>query len=659
MINLRRFVASSGLVVGTFVFLHPASAQIPDSTASMLSLDSLLSIPISTAAKYAQTVSEAPASVSVITAHEIEQYGYRTITEALSHLPGFYVSNDRNYSYIGVRGFSRPTDYNNRILMLLNGHTVNENYFDGAITETLPDLDVVERLEIIRGPGSALYGSSAMFAVVNVVTKTGRSLDKFTTRAGVASYGARTASADFGRELADGLDILLSGSWGDSKGHSLYFAEYDDPSTNGGVSEDLDWEEYYRLYGKVSFKGFTLSAMKTSRTKGIPTAPWGVLFNNPGARTHDAQAFAELRFDRDLGADKDIVLRGYFDSFSYEGAYPYDPADGGVFWDENRGRWAGAEAQFRWDPVAADRIKVGVEYRRHLRAGLRTGSASGVDVDTDFPFVQLSLYAQNELQLNDDLSLTTGVRLDHSSDADQAVTPRGALVYHPTRSTTFKFLYGEAFRVPNRWEAHYEEAGFGKVNPDLVREKIRTAELVWEQRLAGWLFATTSLYDYRMTDLIDEIVDPVDDLSTYRNVSRVNARGIEFALNARLRGGHSGYLAYALQHAHDGQTQEDLSNSPQHLVRVGVAAALPSDFVAAADVSYDHDRLTVQNTSTDGFVLANVSLRTGALLNHFRFSLAARNIFNARYQLPGGFEHVQPGIPQDGRNFRIRLEFAN
>ena len=269
MVDLRRFVTSSCLVAGTLVFVHPASAQIPDSTASMLSLDSLLSIPISTAAKYGQTVSEAPASVSVITATEIEQHGYRTIGEALSHLPGFYTSYDRNYTYIGVRGFSRPTDYNNRILMLLDGHTVNENYYDSILMEGMPGMDVIERIEVVRGPGSALYGGNAMFAVVNVVTKTGRSLDRLATRVGVASYGTRSASAEFGREVANGLDVLLSGSWGDSKGHSLYFTEYDDPSTNNGVAENLDWEEYYRLYGKASFKWFTLSALASSRTKGI------------------------------------------------------------------------------------------------------------------------------------------------------------------------------------------------------------------------------------------------------------------------------------------------------------------------------------------------------------------------------------------------------
>lgn len=399
--------------------------------------------------------------------------------------------------------------------------------------------------------------------------------------------------------------------------------------------------------------------MTTSRTKGIPTAPWDVLFNDPAAQTHDAQWFAELRFDQDLGAGKDIALRGYFDSYSYEGVYPYDPVDGGAFWDENRGQWAGAEAQLTWDPVAADRIKLGVEYRDNLRAGYRSGYESATDVDTDFPFTQLSLYAQNELQLRDDLSLTGGVRLDRSSDAENSVTPRGALVYHPTQRTTLKFLYGEAFRAPNRWEAHYEEAGFGKVNPNLVGERIRTAELVWEQRVTQWLLSTTSLYDYRMTNLIDEVLDPADDLVTYRNLSQVHARGIELGLNARLPGGHSGYLAYALQGAHDGRTEEDLSNSPKHLVRVGVLAALPSHLVASADVSYDHDRLTVQQTRTDSFVIANVGIRTGALLDHFRFAVAVRNIFNVRYQLPGGFEHVQPGIPQDGRNLRVTLDFTH
>lgn len=161
----------------TFLSLSPsvfAQEEEPD-----LSIDSLLNTQISTAAKYAQSASEAPASVTIISSEDIQRYGYRTLQDVFMRVFGFYVSNDRNYAYLGVRGFSRPTDYNNRIQLLINGHTLNENIFGSVSisTEFSIDLNAVERIEIVRGPGSALYGTSAMLAVVNIITKTGNSVD--------------------------------------------------------------------------------------------------------------------------------------------------------------------------------------------------------------------------------------------------------------------------------------------------------------------------------------------------------------------------------------------------------------------------------------------------------------------------------------------------
>ena len=121
----------------------------------VLSLDSLLSTKISTAAKYQQTMSEAASSVTIITAEDIHRHGYRTLPEALAATRGFYLSYDRNYSFLGARGFSRPSDYNNRILVLVDGNAINESVFGGAPVGT--DLGVpmesLERIEIVRGPG--------------------------------------------------------------------------------------------------------------------------------------------------------------------------------------------------------------------------------------------------------------------------------------------------------------------------------------------------------------------------------------------------------------------------------------------------------------------------------------------------------------------------
>jgi len=127
------------------------------------------------ASKHTQPASQAPSSVTVITQEEIKRYGYRNITDILNSVPGFYETYDRNYSYMGVRGFGRPGDFNSRILVLVDGQRLNDNVGNTALlgNESLIDADLIDRVEIVRGPGSALYGSNALFAVVSIFTKSG------------------------------------------------------------------------------------------------------------------------------------------------------------------------------------------------------------------------------------------------------------------------------------------------------------------------------------------------------------------------------------------------------------------------------------------------------------------------------------------------------
>jgi outer membrane receptor for ferrienterochelin and colicins len=143
-----------------------------------LSLEDLLKLKVETvfgASRVVQEITHAPASVSVITREEIRTHGYRTLADVLRNVRGFYVTNDRNYSYVGVRGFARPGDYNCRVLVLVNGHRLNDTIFEGALLGTESPLDVAlfERVEVIRGPSSSVYGTSAFFGVVNLVTRPG------------------------------------------------------------------------------------------------------------------------------------------------------------------------------------------------------------------------------------------------------------------------------------------------------------------------------------------------------------------------------------------------------------------------------------------------------------------------------------------------------
>ena len=210
------------------------------------------------ASKFLQKVTEAPATVSVVTARDIALYGYRTLGEILRSAPGFNVTSDRNYSYLGVRGFQRPGDYNSRILILVDGHRMNDPIYNQAYigTEFALDVELIDRVELIRGPSSSLYGTNAFLAVINVVTKKGESLRGLRLSGDAGSQGTGRGHAAFGVRFDNGLDVMISGSRYASQGQRrLYFPEFDDPSTNNGLAEDLDADATYRTYGALSFKG--------------------------------------------------------------------------------------------------------------------------------------------------------------------------------------------------------------------------------------------------------------------------------------------------------------------------------------------------------------------------------------------------------------------
>ena len=251
------------------------------------SLDALLNTTINAASKYEQTTRDAPASVTILTSEDIERYGWRTIDKALQSVRGMYVSNDRNYAYLGARGFGRPTDYNNRVLLLVNGHTNNDDFYNSAaVGPTLGlNLDAIERIEVVRGPGAALYGTGAVFAVIDVITKDAAAIDGLRVSVEGGSFGRKGLSGVYGQELGHGVTLALSGLWSDVAGQDLQYPEYDDIETNGGIAEGLDWDRVGGVQGSLRVGDFSAQAMFTSRKTGIPTGAFETTFNDPAAST--------------------------------------------------------------------------------------------------------------------------------------------------------------------------------------------------------------------------------------------------------------------------------------------------------------------------------------------------------------------------------------
>lgn len=626
----------------------PDTLAAPDAFAE---LESLLDVEASAASKYAQALHDAPASVTIVTADDIEQFGYRTLADVLAAQRGFYVSYDRNYAYAGVRGFGRPTDYNNRLLVLVNGTAINQSVSSAALIEGGLSLDLraVERIEIVRGPGSALYGTSAMLAVINLVTK-----DVEGVRVGgtAGSLGLRGADVQAGADLGDQLSVFVAGRLAETDGADLYYAEY------GARAEDLDWERDADLLATVGYGPALLTLRAARREKGIPTGAWEVVFNHPNSYTEDEVLSAALEVEHALSPAVGLYGRVHATGVSYDGAYPYEYEEGAYDTsEEERARWVGAEGRVRWDALAALRVVAGGEVQRHLEAQYIYRDELETYVDVDAPFTVTSGYAQAEYEVVPGVVATLGGRYDRYSTVGTAFSPRAALLVRPAPATTLKLLYGEAFRAPSAYEVSYEDPVYGfQRSRGLAPERIRTFEAVWEQQLGPRLSTTLSAYRFAVTDLIDT-VELSEDYATYENVGRANVQGLEAEVQAALPGSVRGSASYTYQDAHEVEEDAPLSNSPRHLAKAAIVipVGLPRGprLFAALQGRYESARRTVCGTETDGFALADLTLSAPALLDRFDVRVGVRNLFDADYAYPGGFEHLQPAIAQDGRTFFV------
>ena len=193
-----------------------------------------------------QPAIEAPASVSFITAQEIHRYGYRTLADVLRSVRGIYVTNDRNFSFIGARGFGKPGDYNSRILLLINGHRVNDNVFGQAEIGAEFGLDAANVRAGRDHPRARLVALRRQRVLRRRQRDhaVGRVAERHGGRPSRAARSARSSCASSaGRRLSNGLDVMLSSTYEHSDGvNRLFFPAFDTPETNNGVAEGLDAE---------------------------------------------------------------------------------------------------------------------------------------------------------------------------------------------------------------------------------------------------------------------------------------------------------------------------------------------------------------------------------------------------------------------------------
>jgi outer membrane receptor for ferrienterochelin and colicins len=618
---------------------------------------------VEAAALHTQTLEEAPANVTVITAAEIRKYGYRTLAEALAGVRGFYMTNDRVYQYVGVRGFSLPGDYNTRLLVMLNGHPLTENVYasNNFFGQDFGlDMDLVERIEIIRGPTSALYGSNGIFANINIVTRSPVDSAKWLVSSETGSFGEKKALASAAIYLGKGANLLVSASMFNNSGQDLYFPNYDGMQPHYGWVRGADGERGFHTFANLIWRNWSFTAFFNSRQKKPPIA-WddSAIFGDAGAHVQDERNFIGAAYTRDIGKSGKLRWSTYFDQYRYDDRFDYQ--DGGTVEDlrnEALGDWMDSQLTYSFEAGRAGTLTLGVAGSFEFH-NLQHDYAISPNYENVLyvsrPNRQAAVFAQEELRLARKWKAYLGVRFDASKNFDNNVSPRVALVYEHSLKSTWKFVYGRPFRNPSVYEQYFQD-GLSLVQaPKLRPETAQTFEASFERRLGREWSAIATGYQYRLNDLI-HVVYPNGGLpGWYANSTHDRASGVEGELKGKLRGGIEASVSVALQWAiARGLSSDPLPDSPRNIdkIRIGVPFARGKVFASAA-ASYMSSRETVSDGRLGPVLLSDFTLTTLHLHPDFDLEAGVRNAFNSRYFDPIGL--AVDRIQENGRSVFVKL----
>jgi outer membrane receptor for ferrienterochelin and colicins len=636
----------------------------PPQSLTQMSLEDLMRLqvePVFGASKRLQPVTEAPASVTIVTAEDISRHGWRTVADILRNVRGFYVTYDRNYSYIGVRGFALPGDYNTRVLFLVDGHRMNDNIYDQATPGSEFNLDpsTFARVEIIRGPASSLYGTSAFFGVVNITTKKGAAQNGLTASVDGGSLGTRALRGAFGRKLTNGIDFYISGAFAGVSGTDLYFPEFDTPDTNGGVVSGLDDETAGSVFGRLSFGNFTISGAFGGRDKGVPTAAFDTVFGDERFRTQDERAYVDAQYERTIGETR-VFLRTSFDRYHYEGRYPTEGWEETppVFMSDDyaTGIWIGGEARATRAINSRHTVTAGTELRSNVRQ--HQGVTFEDDIFPSFLIARSShvgaVYVQDEFKLTDRIIVNGGLRFD-AYPGFSKLAPRIAVIFNSSQTQAFKYLYGNAFRAPNAYELYY--SAYGERDADLDPETIDTHEIIWERYAGQSVRTSASLFFNRVNRLISVVGTEDESDLVFVNRGRVRAAGLELEGEVRMPSGISALASYVHQRTEDLESGDGLTNSPTHVAKVLLSAALASRVITSVDVQMMSSRRTLLGDDVGAVALTNVTV-TVPVGHGLKVVGMFRNLFDQTYFDPGSEEHRQDALRQDGRTIRVGLDWT-
>lgn len=628
-----------------------------DNTETLNNLTNLLNTKISGASRFEQNLHEINGFSNVVDTQNIWRFGLRNTAKVLQTFAGNYLSYEKDYQYMGVKGISRPGDFNSRILLLSDGLRLNDPLYDSALlgNESQIDIDWIKRIEFVSSPGSAQFGSNAILGVANLVSFTGADIKGSRVRYARESYQGNKLTLLHGNELGNGDDYIFGLTVYENNGSDIYLRQFDQIENNRGVAHAADAERYIKGFFKFSLDNWLIQGVASSRFKVLPTAYWGSLFNTSKTTDTDSAYLFNITHQVSLSENTERFVRVRTGGYQYLGKFDHIQSD---YPNHSQSAWYGFGYEIK-SHQKHHQIALGAEIQYNQRLSQTqyspiAGNTARDQVNTDY--FNYSFYAEDNWKINSWNSLQTGFRFDHIN-LRNAASPKIAISHKLNETSSIKFIFSRAFRAPNSYELLNtpDNLGRSQINNDgLKNEYIDSSEIIVQQITSPNHLFTLNIFNRSIDRLIQQQRDFagyyifINGEKTISNGLSIESNYIDDRLNLRSN----------LTMQNSTQNDSTLSNSPKFLAKILASYYFPA---INLDMSLNTQFNAKAKYDSNDYVAAyNVSNLIFSLRDNFSYgkaSLGIYNIFDKKFYSPASTYVRDSYLIQNERQFRLSWEY--
>ncbi|PHS40373.1 MAG: hypothetical protein COB07_04560 [Sulfurovum sp.] len=620
------------------------------------------------ASRVKEDIKKTAASVTVIDAKMIEVMGANTLLDVLRTVPGLGIHQSNIFlNEIESRGVK--TWFSEKVLILLDGHSLNGLRNGGATFQyDTINLENVERIEVVRGPASALYGENAFTALVNIITKKAEDIDGTIASVKVGSYNTQTYNLLFGKKIDD-VSITANLNYVSSDGYKAFVAQ--DAVGNSGYTDPTT--EKTSLNVNVDSKRFYFMGQYTDRKEGPHFGVAKAL--NERTLFNFESYFVEAGYKKELSDTLFLHTRAYFDHMNVNNRLEVFPAGfPAPFYTNGLFSISSAEEEKKgmeflltyreesvtivsgmmyekqelnnpneiqnYNPVTLAPFPTLVELPEELR--------SIAEVDREV----YAFYAELLYDVTDDVRLTLGGRYDHFSDFGGNFSPRVGATWQASESNTLKLMYGEAFRTPTFAELYNQNNPAVIGNPNLNPENIDTYEMSWTNSDIDNTEIILTLFHNKINDIIN-----IDSNGIHENRGNVKTVGLETEVKYNLGRGSFVMANYTYQDPGNETTESSIANVSKHKAYMGINYRIDKTYNLYVDANYIGEQFRAigdTREEVEGSVIGNATLLLkNIFVEDLKLRLSVYNFFDEQtYDSSTPFDY-----PLAERSFMAELTY--